>query len=259
MYKQSIALNLGSPRYPPPPAEEQAPLGLERRCGHLHPPAPSPNHLLTTGQVCRTVNVGGRDGSLRTSQWLAPTGLVRFWGTRIGELFQIRATYMRAASILARCHVLRNHQRGGARCKKMEALGHMCVAQEIMREFLFESPFSIESGIGGESGTRTLPLLRPPPAMYLYGIYTLADFPSQLGHFQDSLPLARMQTKIIPAAPCPLSIPAGILCPLSEKTFSLSDNGQSRTMRKRIANNCPANCCALASRQLAKRPMPVKP
>ena len=53
-----------------------------------------------------------------------------------------------------------NHQRGGVRCKKMESLGHLCVLQEIMRDFLVESLFSVDTGIGGESDTKTCPLLR---------------------------------------------------------------------------------------------------
>ena len=87
----------------------------------------------------------------------------------------------------------------------------------------------------------------PPP--YLYCVYTLADLSGQHGVFQDAMAPARMQTKIIPTTPGILSVSARKLCLLSEKNFSLSDNGQCRTMRKRKANNRFANCCSLANRQ----------
>ncbi len=227
-------------------AEERTPLGLQRRCGLPHPPAPSRNHqrggapvecdgtrrrvarvaqvaqvawklaadtgrrshlqicvsgtshrlartkvmrpgrlavvawvfttraagkstlppassriILRSGQTCRTVIVFARNGSsLRASHWLAPTECVRYLHRKIGAWFQIMATYLRAASILARGPVLRDHQRGGARWKNTASFAHLSVLQEVAREFLVESPFSIEARIRGESGTKTCPLLR---------------------------------------------------------------------------------------------------
>ncbi len=77
-------------------------------------------------------------------------------------------------------------------------------------------------------------------APYLYCVYTLADLSGQLRYFQGSMTPARMQTKIIPTALCLLSVSARKLCLLSEKHFSLSENGQCRTIHKRKANNRPA-------------------
>ncbi len=48
-----------------------------------------------------------------------------------------------------------------------------------------------------------------------------------------------------------LSVSTRKLCLLSEKYFSLSENGQCRTIHKRKANNRPANCRSLANRQSA--------
>ena len=93
--------------------------------------------------------------------------------------------------------------------------------------------------------------LSPPLRPYLYCVYALADLPGRLGYLQDSMAPARMQTRIIPTAPGVLSVSAEKLCHLSEKNFSLSDNGQCRTMRKRKANNRPANCWPLANRHSA--------
>ncbi len=59
----------------------------------------------------RRYNHARSGNRIRASQWLAPTEFVRFRGAKIGELFQVRATYLRAASILAGCPDFRNHQR----------------------------------------------------------------------------------------------------------------------------------------------------
>ncbi len=61
---------------------------LARCCGRPQSAAPSRSPQLRAGQVCRTVNVGGRDGSLRASQWLAPTECVRFWRRKNGALLR---------------------------------------------------------------------------------------------------------------------------------------------------------------------------
>ena len=91
----------------------------------------------------------------------------------------------------------------------------------------------------------------PPLRPYLHCVYAHTDLPGRLGDFQDSMVPARMQTRIIPTAPSLLSVSARKLCLLSEKNFSLSDNGQCRTIHKRKANNRFANCCSLANRHSA--------
>ena len=91
----------------------------------------------------------------------------------------------------------------------------------------------------------------PPPAcMHTVSIH-LPTFLGLLGGFQVYMAQAHMQTAIIPAPPGILSVSARIPRLLSEKDFSLSENGQCRTMYKRHTNCLHADFRSLANRQFA--------
>ena len=143
--------------------------------------------------------------------------------------------------------------RQGERAASMSCYLHACLSfKRSCADFWRRRPSPLIRGRAGDGVEKhvcsTPP--PPPPRVSILCLYT-CRFTAPAGLSSRRFPASRQANHNHTGRARHFSLSARNPCLMSEKSFSLSDNGQCRTMRKRKANRRPAIGCAPANRHCA--------